>query len=417
MGLFKKIFKGILAPFKWIGNKIKKGFQKLGKFMNSLGIVGQIGMMFITAGIGNAMMAGVRTLGAGFMKGLWGVGWQAGGQAATTAVAKKGMLAALARTSHAVMSGAGKLIQTGAKTVSDITGAVVNTVGQTVKSMGNFMTNGRIGAISKLDRFGKVMLDSAGKPIKGGFEDILPNFSRRLQGGWENFTVGIGDTAKTLGHSLPGGPQYSPEYKEFTLTEDEGGFFAKKKGDRVIREVNYSTKNMGDYNRFLKESAPFKKGPIEKISMFDDDPFKVPLQNTYEDYRATSTPNPDDVLSQFQVGLPTSGDFSSAPPVPSQNNLLARTGDAISQGFGKGFRSAIDPINITEKLVSTGVTSLLSPGTDTVSPHTRQIKAAPSNETYAVGEIPNYFQYTPTGQHEESLVNFIFDDRTQQQYA
>ena len=47
MGLFGKIFKGIGKAFKKVGKFIKKGFGKLGKFMNKLGIVGQIGMMFI----------------------------------------------------------------------------------------------------------------------------------------------------------------------------------------------------------------------------------------------------------------------------------------------------------------------------------------------------------------------------------
>ena len=64
MGFLKKIFKGIKKVFKKIGRGIKKGFAKFGKFMDKIGIVGQIAMMFILPGIGNALLAGMGTLGA-----------------------------------------------------------------------------------------------------------------------------------------------------------------------------------------------------------------------------------------------------------------------------------------------------------------------------------------------------------------
>ena len=64
MGFLKKIFKGIKKVFKKIGRGIKKGFAKFGKFMNKIGIVGQIAMMFILPGIGGALMKGLGTLGA-----------------------------------------------------------------------------------------------------------------------------------------------------------------------------------------------------------------------------------------------------------------------------------------------------------------------------------------------------------------
>ena len=71
--VFKSVWKGIKSvgkAFKWVGKQIMKGFGKLGKFMNKFGILGQVGMMFITGGISSAMFAGLRTLGQGFMTGL-----------------------------------------------------------------------------------------------------------------------------------------------------------------------------------------------------------------------------------------------------------------------------------------------------------------------------------------------------------
>ena len=293
MGLFKKIFKGIGKVFKGIGKGIKKIFKGFGKFINKLGIFGQIGMMLVMPGIANAMMSGLANLGSGFMSNLASAGWQTAGQAAaqtgvqttgqvvaqsavtatgeaakaaatklaeagaqqigggaivtkqaiqhqmaksalekagTELVAKKGMTAALARTSHAVLSSATKMIQTGVGTVSDVTGSVAQVVGDSVRGIGNWMTEGTF-QIPKID---------------GGFEDILPNFTNRMKGSWENFKVGVGDTAKTIGHSLPGGPEYTPEYKTFKLTDDEKGInfgFGQrgKAGEVVTREVNYST--------------------------------------------------------------------------------------------------------------------------------------------------------------------------------
>ena len=203
MGLFKKIFKGIGKVFQGIGKGIKKIFKGFGKFINKLGIFGQIGMMLVMPGIANAMMSGLANLGSGFMSNLASAGWQTAGQAAaqtgvqttgqvvaqsavtatgeaakaaatklaeagaqqigggaivtkqaiqhqmaksalekagTELVAKKGMTAALARTSHAVLSSATKMIQTGVGTVSDVTGSVAQVVGDSVRGIGNLRT-------------------------------------------------------------------------------------------------------------------------------------------------------------------------------------------------------------------------------------------------------------------------------------
>ena len=61
-GFLKKPFKAIGKAFKKVGKFIKKKFQKLGKFMNKLGIVGQIGMMFLTAGAANMVMSGLTSM-------------------------------------------------------------------------------------------------------------------------------------------------------------------------------------------------------------------------------------------------------------------------------------------------------------------------------------------------------------------
>lgn len=59
MGFFKKIFKGVKKVFKKVGRAVKKGFKKFGKFMNKIGIVGQIAMMFVLPHVGAFLMKGL----------------------------------------------------------------------------------------------------------------------------------------------------------------------------------------------------------------------------------------------------------------------------------------------------------------------------------------------------------------------
>lgn len=47
MGLFSKVWKGIKKTAKKIGKRIKKTFKSIGKAIGKLGVVGQIGMMFL----------------------------------------------------------------------------------------------------------------------------------------------------------------------------------------------------------------------------------------------------------------------------------------------------------------------------------------------------------------------------------
>lgn len=55
MGLFSGIFKGIKKVVKKIGKGIKSAVKSVGKFMNKIGIVGQIGLALVLPGIGTAL--------------------------------------------------------------------------------------------------------------------------------------------------------------------------------------------------------------------------------------------------------------------------------------------------------------------------------------------------------------------------
>ena len=47
MGLLSKLWKGVKKTVKKIGKGIKKVFKKIGSAIGKLGVVGQIGMMFL----------------------------------------------------------------------------------------------------------------------------------------------------------------------------------------------------------------------------------------------------------------------------------------------------------------------------------------------------------------------------------
>jgi len=121
MGFFSKVWKGVKKTFKKIGKGIKSAFKKFGKFMGKIGIVGQLAMMFILPGIGNAMMSTF----SGMMQGLAGV---AGGSSA---------FAGVAGAAQTVLGAAGNFARLVAKPFTTITDAVGSFISNTSKYIAN----------------------------------------------------------------------------------------------------------------------------------------------------------------------------------------------------------------------------------------------------------------------------------------
>ena len=116
------MFKKIGKFFKKIGRGIKKGFQKFGKFMGKLGIVGQLAMFFIMPGIGNAMMS---TFGS-VLKGL-------------------GTLGKVGQAAQTVLGAAGNFTRLVAKPFTTITDGISTFLGNTTK----YLTNKTAGLFGK----------------------------------------------------------------------------------------------------------------------------------------------------------------------------------------------------------------------------------------------------------------------------
>ena len=170
MGIFGKIFKGIGKVFKGIGKFLKKKWKKFGKFMNKLGIVGQIGMMLVTSGLMNAAMAGASFIGKGAMLGL------------KTAAQTSKIASAVLRGVNTVVNAA-NTVRGGLTAVSNsITGSIGAVLKPTLQAMGKGLQR-----IPGADRLlttkmkqsiaaGPKNLGEFGDAVLGGFEKTGSQF-------------------------------------------------------------------------------------------------------------------------------------------------------------------------------------------------------------------------------------------------
>ena len=110
MGFFSKVFKGVKKVFKKIGKGIKKVVKGIGKAVGKLGIVGQIGMMFILPGVGGALAKGFGAATSGLL----------------------GSTSAIARGIGHVLATAGKF----ASTVGNVFRGVTDAIGGFIKNVG-----------------------------------------------------------------------------------------------------------------------------------------------------------------------------------------------------------------------------------------------------------------------------------------
>ena len=167
MGIFSKLWKGVKKTFKKIFKPIKKAFKGFGKFMNKIGIIGQLAMSFILPGIGNALIGAysgmVGSLAAGSLGTI--------GKAAGWVLGKAGQFA--------------KTISTGFKTV---TSAVTDFIGAAGKYVGGKL--GKIGIGTMKDITLKQAFGAEGWAGK-----LVSNFNKFTDAGKGLFTDGLSDFA------------------------------------------------------------------------------------------------------------------------------------------------------------------------------------------------------------------------------
>jgi len=300
MGFFKKIFKGIKKVFKGIGRTIKKGFKKFGKFMNKLGIVGQIGMMFIMPQIGAFAMKGLSALGSGFMQGL---------------ASATGPLSGAAKFAHGVLSNAANIAKTGISAVRTITDTIGGVVADSVRTVASKVTGGYIQPLS---------------PTAGTFQSqswygkIGENVSSRFTEGVQR-TAQLGtDSYKQFIASVPGGEAYNPQYKTFTDPADK---LLKTRP----REITYSTENQS-----LLAASPEQKiaQTITPSVMQQPDVMRTEAASKFETNVLQDIP--DTALPDITIDGKT---VTPSPPLtdgiapPTSPSILGRVKDTAAKQF------------------------------------------------------------------------------------
>jgi hypothetical protein len=203
MGFFKKIFKSVKKGFKSIGKGIKSAFKKFGKFMNKIGIVGQLALMFTPIG---GMMAGMFSKLGSAAGNLFGkVVGQAAGTAGTAAAGTAAAGTAAAGTAAAGTAAAGTAA---AGSVASGTAAMLG------GSTANLAGSGMLGHHNAIIR-------GAGKILEAG-----ANFAKAGTSAFRTITDGIGsfvsEFSKTALKKIPGMEKIAP-----SLTSASDNFFTK----------------------------------------------------------------------------------------------------------------------------------------------------------------------------------------------
>jgi hypothetical protein len=196
--------------FKKIGKGIKKAFKSFGKFMGKIGILGQVAMMFILPGIGNALASGL-----GGALGLQGVTGMSSlvGAAGTATSAGTGLLG----SGSALLQGAGKVLQFAGK-VASMPGKIFSSVTK--------------GVTSTLTEFSKTALSK-----------IAPN-STFAQGAAENFFFGADSAASRVGKAFksPFTDEAVAKVAEDIVTEqDKYTIKLEPRPDSEIQDAFYDT--------------------------------------------------------------------------------------------------------------------------------------------------------------------------------
>jgi len=137
MGLFSKVWKGIKKIGKKIAKGVKKTFKKIGAAIGKLGVVGQIGMMFLMP------------YATGALSSFAGSALGTVGQWSANLLSKSGIGAkALGHTLNMVHKAgtfAGKVYTT----ISDTIGNAVDRVGNFAKGKGFTLSEGRTSIFAK----------------------------------------------------------------------------------------------------------------------------------------------------------------------------------------------------------------------------------------------------------------------------
>jgi len=294
MGLFKKIFKGVKKVFKKVGKTIKKTIGKVGKFMDRIGLVGQIGLSLLLPGIGAAM------------SGMWGTA--VGGMQAYS-----GLGSSIINAAGGFLNTATNLAVTAGNAFSSLSQGIIGTVGETLKlgaqklGLGDFAT--RLG----FETLGTSINSASLESIQGQFGKITDVFAGNIQG---IDPTGAYAQARDKAMMTPEQREFVSGIQNFEMTPE---LEQQRLGDMENVQDMYET---GDYTRGVTVGAdtPDLYGPGAELP---------PLGDTVDTRGVTVGVDTPDLYGPG-AELPSLGDTVAPQP---KKSLLGRAKDkAVSVG-------------------------------------------------------------------------------------
>ena len=283
MGFFSKVWKGIKSGVKKIGKGIKSAFKKFGKFMNKIGILGQIAMMFILPGIGQAL--------GSMWTGIAGQTAAQGAAAATAAstAATAGATAAGATASAAAAAGATAAagVSTVASGLAGYTGAlsgvingagnVMRFVSSTVGKAGTVFNNITQGITETLGNFAK----TAGKKL--GFKgDMFVNAADNF------FGAGNSASSRSFGEASRLGNLTQSE-SFFTARDAQYESAFKATADDASKAITDTPVKSTDMQGSTTTDNNFRQTSMDTAPKISNDPLSDLSERQINDYAAQVT--------------------------------------------------------------------------------------------------------------------------------
>lgn len=186
MGFFSKVFKSVGKVFKKIGKGIKSAFKKFGKFMNKIGILGQIAMMFILPAVGSALIGQTATAAAASASATASAAATAAGASASAAAAA-GASAAAAATGSGLLGGA-------LGSVGVAAGKAAVWVGNKIATVKNVFSNITSGVVDTLGNFAKTATNKLANSI--GMDNVFTDAAKNFFGTDSAFSRSFGKDSK-----------------------------------------------------------------------------------------------------------------------------------------------------------------------------------------------------------------------------
>jgi len=353
MGFFSKVFKGIGKVFKKIGKGIKSAFKKFGRFMGKIGILGQVAMMFILPGIGNAIL-GTSAAGAAAAA-------QVAVQAGTATAAQ---IAIVSGTAQAVGSGllggalgsvgvaagkaavwVGNKIATVKNVFSNITQGVTETLGNFAKTAGkklgfkgdmftnaadNFFSSGTAGGDTAFSK-------SFGSASK--FQNLTTDFSKISKMVDEDIGDPFRSTEQTLAEKIQGTSLDTPRLADGSI--DQFSIDSNMSIDSSISKAMSTTDLVASSTPSSLLQAPTPTGDL----------FRAAPQTMLEKIQATSLNTPrlaDGSIDPFAID----------PNMPIDSSILEATGKGVAE------KAVVEPESWIKKQVGAGVDKFIKTATD-----------------------------------------------------